>query len=109
MEAILEQGLDVVVVFHSLGGVLGPQALKGFWRDQRREELGKHNGIIGMVYSSCPIVPKAGITSQENQAMWGSDAWFGGNPKEAMEFVRQNASTPSACLSIKARRKRGDI
>lgn len=56
LEALAEQGKQIVLVVHSYGGVVGAQAVRGLGYKQRQKE-GKVGGIITYLYLSAFVVP----------------------------------------------------
>ena len=58
IEALADEGKDVVVVTHSYGGVVGTEAARGVIKEDR-QAAGKPGGIIRIVYVTS-VVPTPG-------------------------------------------------
>ncbi|RBR25731.1 uncharacterized protein FIESC28_01484 [Fusarium coffeatum] len=85
LEALAEQGKQIVLVVHSYGGVVGAQAVRGLGYKQRQKE-GKAGGIITFLYLSAFVVP----TGQSLLKMLGGN-WL---PWMRVEGERVFADTP---------------
>lgn len=74
VEALANEGRQVVVVMSSYGGIPGTQAVKGLTRKERQEQ-GKGGGVAGMVYISSLLVNE-GECSEESFAVFASPHEF---------------------------------
>ena len=74
VEALANDGKEVLVVMHSYGGIPGTQAMKNLTRKER-EEQGKEGGITGLVYISSLLV-------NEGESSDDSFAAFATAPRE---------------------------
>lgn len=66
IEALVDQGKDVVVVGHSYGGLVTTDAAHGLSKAER-SQAGRHGGVVRIIYLSC-IVGAVGSTSAETCA-----------------------------------------
>ncbi|ORX35486.1 Alpha/beta hydrolase fold-1 [Kockovaella imperatae] len=83
---LIDNGHDVIPVCWSLGGKLAPPAFEGLWKKER-ESFGKSNGIVGMVFASCPLMEKVGMTSRDSQMVNDPKMMFdGADPHETFEY-----------------------
>lgn len=81
VQALVDQGRQVILVGHSYGGFVICEASKGLGYKQRKAE-GKEGGIVLLVFLSAFVVPK-GLSLIK---------MLGGNPLPWMDF--QVSSTP---------------
>lgn len=66
IEALANDGKDVLMVVHSYGGIPGTQAVQSLTQIERKEQ-GKDGGIVGLVYVSSLLI-NAGETSDDSFA-----------------------------------------
>lgn len=64
IEALANDGKDVLVVMSSFGGIPGTQAVKDLTR-RERQEVGKPGGVTGLVYASALLI-KEGQNSEDS-------------------------------------------
>jgi len=66
IEALANDGKDVMVAMSSFGGIPGTQAVKNLTR-RERQEVGKTGGVTGLVYASALLVNE-GESSEDSFA-----------------------------------------
>ena len=69
VEALANDGKEVLVVMHSYGGIPGTQAVKNLSRKEQQKQ-GKEGGIIGLVYVSSLLLNE-GESSNDSFAAFG--------------------------------------
>lgn len=74
IEALADEGKDVLVVMHSYGGIPGTQAVKSLTRKERQAQ-GRDGGVMGMVYVSSLLI-------NEGESSEDSFAGFRGKPPD---------------------------
>jgi pimeloyl-ACP methyl ester carboxylesterase len=82
---IIEEGEDVVLVLHSYGGLVGPDALPGLGKKERTEK-GEKGGVVRLVYINAWLVP-------EN--FCAASPAGDGNPSEVSPFITMNEKVSS--------------
>lgn len=87
VEPLLQQGKDVVAVFHSYGGVPGSSAMKGFSKPDRKAQ-GQPGGVTALVYL-CSWMIAEGTTMVENGGGRGG--------KRGPETMKVEVRCPSSC------------
>ena len=93
IDALANDGKDVLVVMHSYGGIPGTQAVKNVTRKERKEQ-GKKGGVMGMVYVSSLLI-------SEGESSEDSFAAFRGEPPDFFRVsVRLSFSGRSSRLHM---------
>jgi hypothetical protein len=64
---LINEGMDVVVLMHSFGGVYGGAAAKGLSKAQRERE-GKKGGVVALVYMAAACIP-SGMSTLERMGV----------------------------------------
>lgn len=57
LEALLDEGKDIILAAHSYGGIPSSAAAKGFMKSER-EAQGKRGGVVAQVYIAAFLAPE---------------------------------------------------
>lgn len=71
VEALANDGKDVLLVNHSYGGIPGTQSIQGLTRKERSEQ-DKEGGVIGLVYITSLLINE-GENSNESFAPFSAE------------------------------------
>ncbi|KPI41920.1 uncharacterized protein AB675_5297 [Cyphellophora attinorum] len=97
IEALVDQGKEVVVVGHSYGGLVTTDAAHGLSKAERAR-AGKRGGIVRIIYLSC-IVGAVGSNSTETCAGRLPEFDFMQPSEENPEFLRQSEKSAGTVFS----------
>lgn len=92
VERVVEQGVDVVLVSHSYGGIVAAQAVRGFTKTER-VAAGKPGGIVNAVWMAAFVLPDQMSTWKFLQGnlppVWArrdGDVWYPNTDIAAQQF-----------------------